>query len=219
MNVHYSSGVFNRLFYLLSQKWGVEKTFAVMLQANAYYWISASNFRQAACDVSSVVKNFKYDEDVLNEALKEVGLEEPCLLDLEKPILDHAKVDIVLNDPQDLCDSHHGAGMQLTYSVQTTIGRMLYISGDLQTPALMDQQSYSLPTLSRDKLVYKKFEIAERGGFCGATEHVYYEKDHGNCDNENLVTQFHSRNIKIIVTPEITHGWLGDNYKLNCEVQ
>jgi Zn-dependent metalloprotease len=51
MDVHYSSGVFNRAFYLLANTagWDTRKAFDVMLDANRYYWTESTNYIEGAC--------------------------------------------------------------------------------------------------------------------------------------------------------------------------
>ena len=46
MNVHYSSGVYNRAFYLLAnmQGWGMQKAFTLFAKANHEYWGASDNF-------------------------------------------------------------------------------------------------------------------------------------------------------------------------------
>jgi len=58
-DVHYSSGVYNRAFYLLSvtHGWTIKKAFRVMLDANKNYWIPATNFKSGACGVIQAAKN------------------------------------------------------------------------------------------------------------------------------------------------------------------
>lgn len=53
MDVHYSSGIYNRLFYLLatSPRWNTHKAFKVMLKANMDYWTPKSTFAEGACGV------------------------------------------------------------------------------------------------------------------------------------------------------------------------
>ena len=55
MNVHYSSGVFNKAFYHLATTtgWTVRKAFEVMALANQTYWTANSTFDQGACGVES----------------------------------------------------------------------------------------------------------------------------------------------------------------------
>lgn len=69
MDVHYSSGVYNKAFYLLSTRpgWGIGKTFAAMAGANIYYWIPNSTFDFGCMGVAQAAKNYGYNyQDVIN---------------------------------------------------------------------------------------------------------------------------------------------------------
>ncbi|MDO9192521.1 MAG: M4 family metallopeptidase, partial [Undibacterium sp.] len=48
LDVHYSSGVYNKAFYLLATKagWNTRKAFEVMADANHLYWTASSTFNQ-----------------------------------------------------------------------------------------------------------------------------------------------------------------------------
>ncbi|MBI2785963.1 MAG: M4 family metallopeptidase, partial [Legionella longbeachae] len=50
LDVHFTSGVYNRAFYLLSTTpgWNQRKAFAVMLHANASYWLSYTQYADGA---------------------------------------------------------------------------------------------------------------------------------------------------------------------------
>ena len=63
MNVHQSSGVFNKAFYLLAHRpgWNTRKAFDVFLKANQVYWTSSSNFVQAATGVLHAAKDLGYN--------------------------------------------------------------------------------------------------------------------------------------------------------------
>lgn len=76
MNVHFSSGVFNRAFYLLSTSpgWDTHKAFDVMVKANQDYWTPTSTFQEAACGVMSAAIDLKYDTDAIKSAFQAVGL-------------------------------------------------------------------------------------------------------------------------------------------------
>jgi pseudolysin len=76
VDVHFSSGVYNKMFYLLSTApgWNTKKAFDVMVHANAYYWTSTSNFVAAGCGVQEAAKDFHYDTSVVNKALEGVGI-------------------------------------------------------------------------------------------------------------------------------------------------
>lgn len=76
LDVHYSSGVFNKVFYLLgtAKKWNTKKAFNVMVHANQNYWTSDATFESAACGIVKATKDYKYDLDVVKRALKKVGI-------------------------------------------------------------------------------------------------------------------------------------------------
>lgn len=77
LNVHFSSGVYNRAFYLLATTngWNVKKAFDVMVQANRNYWTENSTFVQGACGVLSAAKDYQYDTQSVVEAFKQVGID------------------------------------------------------------------------------------------------------------------------------------------------
>ncbi|MDX1900614.1 MAG: M4 family metallopeptidase [Gammaproteobacteria bacterium] len=77
LDVHFSSGVFNRAYYLLSTSanWTTRKAFDVMVKANQDYWTSTTTFQDAACGVVKAAKDLKYDLTAVNAALKAVDLD------------------------------------------------------------------------------------------------------------------------------------------------
>lgn len=80
MDVHYSSGVFNKAFYLLSTTpgWNVDRAFEVMLQANMNYWIPSSSFDFASCGAIQAAYDRGYSyQDVIN-VFQNVGV--TCLV-------------------------------------------------------------------------------------------------------------------------------------------
>lgn len=77
LNVHYSSGVFNRAFYLLSTApgWDVKKAFNLMAQANSHYWTKNATFQSAACGVMKAAdKDFHYDVTTVSNVFEQVGI-------------------------------------------------------------------------------------------------------------------------------------------------
>lgn len=76
LDVHYSSGVFNKAFYLLSNTpgWSVEKAFRVMLDANMNYWTPATTFNDAACGVIESAKARRYKHQDVVIAFQRVGV-------------------------------------------------------------------------------------------------------------------------------------------------
>lgn len=77
LDVHFSSGIFNRAFYLLgtTEGWGTRKAFDVMVNANEHYWTSNSTFTQGACGVISSAKDLGYDTDAVKAAFKTVKVD------------------------------------------------------------------------------------------------------------------------------------------------
>lgn len=76
LGVHYSSGVFNRAFYLLatSPGWGVKKAYEVMLHANKNYWVYNGNYESLACGVTDAAKDLGYGIDAIGDAFNRVGV-------------------------------------------------------------------------------------------------------------------------------------------------
>jgi pseudolysin len=76
MNPHYSSGVYNRAFYLLATApgWDTKKAFDVMVSANQNYWGPLTNFYDGACDVVRATKDRGYDMKAVVKAFAGVGI-------------------------------------------------------------------------------------------------------------------------------------------------
>lgn len=76
MDVHYSSGVYNKAFHQLATKsgWTVRKAFEVMADANRLYWASNSTFNQGACGVEKAALNRGYTVADVTAAFSVVGV-------------------------------------------------------------------------------------------------------------------------------------------------
>lgn len=76
MDVHYSSGVYNKAFYLLASKqgWSVRTAFEVMYRANDLYWTSNSSFDAGACGVESAAGDLGYSVSDVTAAFASVGV-------------------------------------------------------------------------------------------------------------------------------------------------
>ena len=79
INVHYSSGVYNRAFYLLSTTsgWDPTKAFAVMVQANASYWLPETQFADGAACAVKAAGDLGLDQKAVFNAFKTVGIAVP----------------------------------------------------------------------------------------------------------------------------------------------
>ncbi len=76
MDVHYSSGVFNRAFYLLANTpgWGMQKAFDVMVDANRFYWTNSATFVDAACGVIFAATDRQYNPFEVHNSFLQVGV-------------------------------------------------------------------------------------------------------------------------------------------------
>lgn len=81
MNVHFSSGVFNKAFYRLatSPGWSTKKAYDVFLRANIGYWDPLTNFVQAAEGVINAADELGYLHDDIISAFAGVGIQ--CALE------------------------------------------------------------------------------------------------------------------------------------------
>lgn len=76
LDVHYSSGVFNRAFYLLAHKdgWDIRKAFETFAYANQFYWTSTATFESASCGVIRAAIDKNYNASRALESFLEVGV-------------------------------------------------------------------------------------------------------------------------------------------------
>ena len=76
LDVHYTSGVYNKAFYLLATTtgWNTRKAFEVMADANRLYWTANSTFNQGACGVQNAAANRGYAVADVTAAFQAVGV-------------------------------------------------------------------------------------------------------------------------------------------------
>ncbi|MGC0155634.1 M4 family metallopeptidase [Chromobacterium vaccinii] len=76
LDVHYSSGVYNKAFYLIatSPGWNTRKAFEVFVDANRLYWTANSTFNSAACGVVRAADARGYDGADVTKAFAAVGV-------------------------------------------------------------------------------------------------------------------------------------------------
>ena len=82
MNVHYSSGVFNRAFYTLAHKanWDLPKAFKAFVVANQLYWTQNTTFDTGACGVANAARDLGYSTADVLDSFKTVGVTPNCNL-------------------------------------------------------------------------------------------------------------------------------------------
>lgn len=76
MNVHFSSGVFNKAFYLLSTTpdWNIHQAFDIYVKANQLYWNANATFDSAGRGVYNATKDLGYCVDDVLASLEAVGV-------------------------------------------------------------------------------------------------------------------------------------------------
>jgi pseudolysin/vibriolysin len=76
MDVHYSSGVYNKAFCTLAKTagWDTRKAFEVMALANDVYWTASSTFNAGACGVESAATAKGYNKADVTAAFAAVGV-------------------------------------------------------------------------------------------------------------------------------------------------
>jgi len=77
LNVHYSSGVFNKAFYLLAHTdgWDTKKAFLAFAGANRDYWTPDVNFYDAACGVETSAEDQGWTKADVTAAFAGVDVE------------------------------------------------------------------------------------------------------------------------------------------------
>lgn len=77
LDVHYSSGVFNRLFYLMSthEGWDVRKAFDVMVKANMDWWTPYSSFNEGGCGLLNATQELGFSVDDVKKSLDDVVID------------------------------------------------------------------------------------------------------------------------------------------------
>ncbi|AGG88097.1 M4 family metallopeptidase [Rhodanobacter denitrificans] len=76
MDVHYSSGVYNKAFCLLAKTagWDTKKAFQVFALANKVYWNATTSFNSGACGVESAAQDLVYNKSDVTTAFAGVGV-------------------------------------------------------------------------------------------------------------------------------------------------
>jgi len=76
LDVHYSSGVYNKAFCTLAKTagWNTPAAFKVFARANALYWTSSSTFDQGACGVETAAQDLSLNKADVTAAFNVVGV-------------------------------------------------------------------------------------------------------------------------------------------------
>ena len=94
LDVHYSSGVYNKAFYILATKtkWDVRKAFEVFSCANQNYWTPSSNFDSAAIGVKDCAFDWGYTTADVIDAFDLVGVKADTVCDSVASLQDGVSV-------------------------------------------------------------------------------------------------------------------------------
>ncbi len=76
LDVHYSSGVYNKAFWKLATTsgWDTPKAFKVFARANALYWTASSTYNSGACGVETAATDLGYTKADVTAAFTLVGV-------------------------------------------------------------------------------------------------------------------------------------------------
>ncbi|MEE2730782.1 MAG: M4 family metallopeptidase [Pseudomonadota bacterium] len=76
MDVHHSSGVFNRAYYLIAtaEGWNPRTAFDLFVQANRFHWVPTTGFEEGACGVLSAAGDLGYPKFAVMRAFVTVGI-------------------------------------------------------------------------------------------------------------------------------------------------
>ena len=79
MDVHYSSGVYNKAFWKLATTagWDTPKAFKVFARANSLYWTASSTYNSAACGVETAATDLGFVKADVTAAFTLVGVSCP----------------------------------------------------------------------------------------------------------------------------------------------
>jgi hypothetical protein len=77
IDVHYSSGVYNKAFYLLATTsgWDTRKAFDVFVRANQHYWTPSTDFTDGAYGVRDAASDLGYSTAAVEAAFAAVGID------------------------------------------------------------------------------------------------------------------------------------------------
>ncbi|MGN6152057.1 MAG: M4 family metallopeptidase [Lysobacteraceae bacterium] len=75
LDVHYSSGIYNKAFYNLATTagWNTQKAFQVFARANDLYWTASTTFHQGVCGVQTAAADYGYSVANVTAAFSAVG--------------------------------------------------------------------------------------------------------------------------------------------------
>jgi Zn-dependent metalloprotease len=171
MDVHYTSGVYNKSFCLLAKTsgWNVKQAFQVYALANKSYWTATSTFNSGACGVESAATDLGYNASDVIAAFNGVGVTCPG----------SGGGGGGLQNGVPVTNQSGAAGQELSFTVNVPAGSSLTIasSGGSGDADLYVKKSSAPTTSSYDCRPYKTGN-SESCSFSGASG-TYYIKLRG----------------------------------------
>ncbi|WP_300417821.1 M4 family metallopeptidase [uncultured Pseudoalteromonas sp.] len=160
IDVHYSSGVFNRAFYLLANKpeWDPRKAFQIMLYANQNYWVNSTDFIDGACGAINSAIDLGYAANDVVDAFNTVGV--VC-----------NNIQFIDNDNDEMDDN-----WELLYSLDPS--DPTDAAGDLDEDGLSNLEEYRLNSLPNNS-------DTDDDGLTDYQEHHEYQTSLTNPDSDN----------------------------------
>jgi vibriolysin len=116
LDVHYSSGVYNKAFYVLATTagWNTEKAFKAFAKANQDYWTPSTDFYNGACGVESAAEDLGYAKADVTAAFASVNSD--CGGGPEPPTVE------VLSKGVPVTGLGAGSGQSLYWSLEVPAG-------------------------------------------------------------------------------------------------
>ncbi|MFC3024719.1 M4 family metallopeptidase [Vibrio zhugei] len=123
LDVHYSSGVFNRAYYLLAttQGWNTKKAFTVFVKANQLYWNANSDYDDAACGAVKAANDLGYSTADVTSAFSKVDVDASCGTGSDQPSSS------VLVNGKPVSGLSGRSGSEKDFSIQVPAGKSQFI--------------------------------------------------------------------------------------------
>ena len=137
MNVHYSSGVYNKAFCNLAKTagWDVVKAFKVFARANRDYWTASSTFNQGACGVETAALDLGFTKADVTAAF--AGVKVACPATGSPTDGSVAMPDVAVNAWSPSYSVNVAAGSRLTVTISGGTGDAdLYVRTGTLDPTL-----------------------------------------------------------------------------------
>ncbi|XP_067682480.1 elastase-like [Haliotis asinina] len=185
VDVHYSSGIFNRAFYQIVKEnnMPIRQAFECFLRANIIYWGRSTTFEEGACDVMRACYDLGYDYLVIKRSFQVVGItfsgcDEPTFMETvsESENLTDLTVSSAHRPVFMLSPSSESTRVVVTSSRQDYFMNFtIYDNSELSTPVSMatNELTYQLPSGSPS--LYLRVSADVESAFTYVNVRISYE--------------------------------------------